>query len=112
MNENTDDPMEIALVPRSALLLTHGTINVFEHPDEVLVKLDAHSPDEMIEFSTYTMIGDPRDLKLDPNSTWIERQTIVGIRQITRAAWNDLLRDQKRHALVPSMGPMILGGGG
>lgn len=78
---------------------------VTQDVEEVIEKLASHSDSELVEFTSLAHIGDAGD----PRPTWdafdvhIERASIYGCSRITKAKWDDQIRDHAQGAMVPRM---------
>lgn len=89
------EQFEIDQRPKARLLTANGMINVLDELEDVVAWIAGSSPSDLIRFSTYTMLGQPPHMRLDPHELHLERAAIAGVASYTKAAWEDYLSDMR-----------------
>lgn len=95
-----ESEFELENRPRTGIILAAGgTRTLLDRPGEVLRKVEEATASEWIEFNSFHTLGAPPRPTLDPAPLWIQGGQIVGIIALTKAWWEDQLRDAQQAAL-------------
>lgn len=78
-------------------------IPVIEPMDEIRARLDEASDSDFIPFTVLAMLGSLSSPKWDAHEINIERASIWGYGNITKAKWEDRLNDLRQQAMSPGL---------